>query len=138
MNNLVVTMFLFVVVIGIALLIFISFTRRSGKILDQDKYRSQWLLITQNAGSTSESWQFAVMSADKLLDTALKERGVRGNNLGERLKNSKHLFSNIDHVWRAHKLRNKIAHENGIVVSKKQAADALKILKTALTDLGAL
>lgn len=138
MNDLVVIMFLFVVGIGVALLIFISATRRSGKILDQDKYRSEWLRITQNAGSTPESWQFAVMSADKLLDTALKERGAKGNNLGERLKNGKHLFSSIDQVWRAHKLRNRIAHENGVIVTKNQASDALKIFKKALTDLGAL
>ena len=138
MNDLILTMFISVVVIGIGLLIVISLTRRGGKALDQQKYRSRWLEITQSAGSTPETWQFAIMSADKLLDSALRERGVAGETLGERLKNSKPYLSNIDSVWRAHKLRNRIAHDDGVKVSQRQASEALKIFKRALTDLGAL
>ena len=138
MNDLVLIMFLSVVIIGIGLLVVISLTKRGGKTLDQQKYRSRWLAITQNAGSTSETWQFAIMSADKLLDSALRERGIVGETLGERLKNAKPYLSNIDSVWRAHKLRNRIAHDDGVKVSQRQASDALKIFKRALTDLGAL
>lgn len=138
MNGLILTMFIFVVIIGISLLIFISLTRRAGQALDQEKYRSRWLAITQNMGTTHESWQFAVVSADKLLDTALRERGIRGATLGERLKNADTHLTNIDHVWRAHKLRNRIAHEEGVVVSKRQTTEALSVFKRALTDLGAL
>lgn len=139
MNGLLLTMFIFVIIIGISLLIFISLTRRgTRKHLDQDKFRSRWLAITQNAGSTSQSWQFAIVSADKLLDSALRERGVSGTTMGERMKNGKSLFTNIDSVWRAHKLRNRIAHEDNIQVTKRQSDEALKIFKRALTDLGAL
>ncbi|HAC56430.1 TPA: hypothetical protein DCF80_02925 [Candidatus Saccharibacteria bacterium] len=138
MNGLVLTMFIFVVVIGIALLIFISLTRRSGRPLDPEKYRSRWLAITQGSNATPESWQFAIMSADKLLDSALKERGVSGATMGERLKNAGPHIRNIDNVWRAHKLRNRIAHDDGVTVTKRQANEALKIFKQALIDLGAL
>ena len=138
MNNLILIMFFTVVIIGITLLIVISLTKRGGKTLDQQKYRMRWLEITQNAGSTSETWQFAIMSADKLLDSALRDRGVAGETLGERLKNAKPYLSNIDSVWRAHKLRNRIAHDDGVKVSQRQAGGALKIFKKALTDLGAL
>lgn len=138
MNYLILIMFFTVVIIGITLLIVISLTKRGGKTLDQQKYRTRWLEITQNAGSTSETWQFAIMSADKLLDSALRDRGVAGETLGERLKNAKPYLSNIDSVWRAHKLRNRIAHDDGVKVSQRQAGEALKIFKKALTDLGAL
>ena len=139
MNNLILIMFFTVVIIGITLLIVISLTRRGGgKTLDQQKYRTRWLEITQNAGSTPETWQFAIMSADKLLDSALRDRGVAGETLGERLKNAKPYLSNLDSVWRAHKLRNRIAHDDGVKVSQRQAGEALKIFKRALTDLGAL
>lgn len=137
-NSLVVTMFIAVVVIGIGLLIFMGLTRRGGRSLDQEKYRSRWLAVTQSVGDTPESWQFAIMNADKLLDQALKERGVLGETMGERLKNSKAYLSNIDSVWRAHKLRNRIAHEDSVKVSKRQTGEALKIFKRALTDVGAL
>lgn len=139
MNGLLLTMFIFVIVFGISLLIFMSLTRRgTRKHLDQDKYRSRWLAITQNAGSTSQSWQFAIVSADKLLDSALKERGISGKTMGERMKSGKAHFSNLDSVWRAHKLRNRIAHEDNIQVSKRQTDEALKVFKRALTDLGAI
>ena len=138
MNNLILIMFFSVVIIGIALLIVISLTRRGSKTLDQQKYRTRWLEITQKAGNTPETWQFAIMSADKLLDSALRERGVAGTTLGERLKNAKPYLANIDSVWRAHKLRNRIAHDDGVKVSQRQASEALKIFKRALTDLGAL
>lgn len=138
MNDLIIIMFITVVVIGIGLLVVISLTRRGGKVLDQQKYRSRWLQITQSAGSTHETWQFAIMSADKLLDSALRDRGVPGETLGERLKNAKPYLSNIDGVWRAHKLRNRIAHDDGVKVSQRQTTEALKIFKRALTDLGAL
>ena len=138
MNSLILTMFIFVVIIGIALLIVMSLLKRGGRVLDQDKYRSRWLAITQNAGSSSDSWQLAIIQADKLLDQALKERGVNGETLGERLKNAKPLLSNLDDVWRAHKLRNRIAHEPDATVSKRNASESLKIFKRALTELGAL
>lgn len=138
MNDLILIMFFTVVIIGIALLIVISLTKRGNKTLDQQKYRTRWLEITQNAGNTSETWQFAILSADKLLDSALRERGVAGETLGERLKNAKSFLSNLDGVWRAHKLRNSIAHDDGVKVSQRQAKEALKIFKKALTDLGAL
>ena len=47
-------------------------------------------------------------------------------------------FSNLNAVWRAHKLRNAIAHEAGFEVSYKQAFNALAIYKEALKDLGAI
>lgn len=131
-------MFIFVVIVGITLLIVMSLTRRGGRVLDQTKYRSKWLAITQGAGSTPDSWQLAIIQADKLLDLALKERGVPGETLGERLKNAKPYLSNIDSVWRVHKLRNNIAHDNDATVSKRHAGEALKVFKRALTELGAL
>jgi hypothetical protein len=139
MNSLVLIMFITIVIIGIALLVVISLTRRGARrVLDQEKYRSRWLAITQQVGDTPGSWQFAIITADKLLDSALKDRGVAGTTLGERLKNAKPHLSNIDSVWRAHKLRNRIAHDDGVAVTKRQASEALKIFKRALMDLGAL
>lgn len=74
MNSLVTIMFIVVIIIGIALLAFITLTRRTSTALDQDKYRSRWLEISQNMTDTKDSWQFAILSADKLLDAALRER----------------------------------------------------------------
>lgn len=138
MNTMVIVMVIAVIAIGLVLLIVMSLTRRGGQMLDQEKYRSEWLRISQSITDNPDSWQFAVLSADKLLDKAMRERGIPGDTMGERLKVSKNRFSNINRVWEMHKLRNRIAHEHNVNVSKRQAGEALKVFKKALQELGAL
>ena len=58
--------------------------------------------------------------------------------MGERLKRSDKLLQDIDKVWTAHKLRNRIAHEVGGKINHKVAKRMLAIYKNALKDLGAI
>lgn len=129
-----------IVLIGGALLGVIALTRGRGKhLLNQEQYRTDWLEIENNINKDNvASYQFAILSADKLLDKALKESGVPGDSMGDRLKNSKRKFQDIDKVWTAHKLRNRIAHEVGGTVNPKVAKRMLTIYKNALKDLGAI
>lgn len=138
MSSMVTLMFAVVVVIGIALLIVISLTRRPSRILDQAKYREKWLTITQSVSDDAGTMQLAVLHADKLLDQALRESGVAGDSLGERLKNAKSRFRNVNAVWTAHKLRNQIAHDDHVKISRRQTDSALAAFRAALIDLGAL
>jgi len=107
--------------------------------LNVERYRSQWLEIE---GSLSQkqpaSYQMAILNADKLLDRALRERGYRGNTMGERLKTAGSAFGNINAVWAAHKLRNRIAHETDVNITYTTARRALATFKQALKDLGAI
>ena len=80
----------------------------------------------------------SVIEADKLLDKAMMEMGLPGKTMGERLKKSGSRFTNLNAVWRAHKLRNTIAHESDFEITYKQAFNALAIFKQALKDLGAI
>jgi len=77
----------------------------------------------------------AVIEADKLLDFALGKKGLQGN-LGEKLKNAQGYFTDINSVWAAHKLRNRIAHEMNIKIYDNEAKRALKQFKQGLKDLG--
>lgn len=77
----------------------------------------------------------AIMDADKLLDYALGKKCFEGN-LGEKLKKAGARFADLDGVWFAHKLRNKVAHELK-EVDLEEAKRALKYFKKALNDLGA-
>ena len=110
-----------------------------GRQLNVERYRSQWLEIE---GSLSQkqpaSYQMAILNADKLLDRALRERGYRGNTMGERLKTAGSTFGNINAVWAAHKLRNRIAHETDVNITYTTARRALATFKQALKDLGAI
>lgn len=81
--------------------------------------------------------KLAILEADKLLDYTLGCRGARGN-LGDKLKNKGALFSDLDAVWAAHKLRNRIAHEMDLKLGSGEVQSALRRFENALKDLQAL
>lgn len=77
----------------------------------------------------------AILEADKLLDFALKKCGFSGS-LGEKLKKAPALFTDINGVWSAHKLRNRIAHEIDHKLSSFETKNAINNFKKAIQDLG--
>ena len=132
-----ITLLIAVAVFGIAVLSFVSlFSRKSNK-LKVEVYRER-LRKVQTYLNSDDTLSIAVLEADKLVDKALKESKFKGATMGERMVSAKKVFSKRDHVWMAHKLRNKIAHESDVKVSKRQAKAALSAFHRALKDLGAL
>lgn len=128
-----------VLVFGAILFAVISLTRRGPKNLDVSKYRSRWLTIEQQLKRTeTTTYQMSVLQADTLLDQALKERGIQGTTMADRMKQMQQKWSNANNVWSAHKLRNQIAHESDFVVSYENASRALAAFKQALKDVGAI
>ena len=79
-----------------------------------------------------------MIEGDKLLDKAMIEMGIPGKTMGDRLKRAGEKFTDTNAVWRAHKLRNVIAHEEDLDLSYRQASSAVAIYKQALKDLGAI
>lgn len=139
MNASIIILFAAVIIIAVLLFAVVTLTKRGTTVLDVDKYRSKWLTIEQSLARDSESsYHLAIMNADKLLDQALRERGFRGQTMGDRMKFARDTWTNRDNVWRAHKLRNQIAHEADVKVSYEQAKRALGGFKQALKDLGAI
>lgn len=128
-----------VLIIAGLMLWVLSRLHRGGSQLNTDKYRRKWLEIErQLKKDDQQSCQFAVIEADKLLDCALKESGVKGETMGERLKSAATTWTNRDSVWSAHKLRNTIVHESGIQVGYDVSRRALAGFKRALKDIGAI
>ena len=79
----------------------------------------------------------AILEADKLLNDALREAGVMGVQLGDRLKKADAgQIPNLQELWQAHKLRNQIAHEPNFKLKRDLAERALGIYETALKNLG--
>jgi hypothetical protein len=75
-----------------------------------------------------------IMEADSVLDAALRELGYKGT-MGEKLKKAGRYLPDTDAIWRAHKLRNRIAHEVGIVVHPQEALKALHAFERAIQRL---
>lgn len=122
-------------VIDFALIVFVYFKKIRGKKfaeVELNYIRAQWIRILDSFESHTKD---AIMDADKLLDYALGKKGFAGN-LGEKLKKAGSRFSDLNGVWDAHKLRNRIAHELNDL-DRNHAKKALKHFKNALNDLGA-
>jgi hypothetical protein len=139
MDGTIIFFFTAIIIIGIALFALITITKRGVGVLDVEKYRVKWMSIEQSLVRDNEpTYHLAIMNADKLLDQALKERGIKGQTMGDRMKFAKERWTNRDAVWEAHKLRNRIAHESDIRVGYDEARRGLAGFKQALKDLGAI
>ena len=80
----------------------------------------------------------AVVEADKLVDYCMKELGVPGQTMGERLRQSQSRFTDYDGLWKAHKVRNQLVHEMDREVLSFEVKKIIARFRTALNDLGAL
>lgn len=127
--------------LALAVLAVISFVlallyrRRPGK-LNKQQFQTKWKQL-QLLCSERSTWPLAIINADKLLDEALKKLHYKGKTMGERLVSAQRDIGSNDSVWFAHKLRNKIVHED-IKLHKRDVQQALKGFLQALHDLGAL
>lgn len=139
MDGTLILLFAAVLIVGGILFAIITLSRNGGRVLDVTKYRCKWLEIEQQLKrDDSGSHALTILSADKLLDQALRERGIKGETMGERMKNAKTMWTNANAVWQAHKIRNQIAHESEFKPSYTDARRALGGFKQALKDVGAI
>ncbi len=113
--------------------------KKCAKHLNVEQYRVKCLAIEQQLKRDEvSSYHLSVLNADKLVDQALRESGAKGQTMGERLKDISVDFSDLNGLWTAHKLRNRIAHEPDVNVSYDEARYALSCFRKALKDLGAI
>lgn len=139
MDSTVIFFFAGVLIIGGLLLAVMTVAKKGQSQLDVDKYRSRWLAIEQQLTKDNPAtYNLCILEADKLLDHAMRARGLKGETMGDRLKNSKNIWSNRNAIWSAHKLRNQIAHEADVDVNYDDARRALAGFKRALKDVGAI
>ena len=135
----IILLFTAIVIVGGLVLIVMMVSKKSEHHLDVARYRSAWLKVEQVLMKDQPaSYQLAILEGDKLLDKALKERGIAGQMMGERMKAYNTRWSNANAVWGAHKLRNQIAHESNFQPSYDDARRALAAFKQALKDVRAI
>ena len=128
-----------VLIVGILVFVAILITGKRGHHFNVEDYQIRFMRIENKLQKDNPvSFTTTIIEADKLLDKALMEMGTPGKTMGDRLKKSSNRFTELNSVWRAHKLRNAIAHEADLEISFQQAKNALAIYKQALKDLGAI
>lgn len=139
MDGGVVTFIIAIIIVAILIFVAIGLTgKRTHKFNIQD-YQVRFLRIENKLNKDNPAtFPLAVIEGDKLLDKAMIEMGIPGKTMGDRLKRAGEKFTDTNAVWRAHKLRNVIAHEEDFDLSYRQASSAVAIYKQALKDLGAI
>jgi hypothetical protein len=139
MNIYLVFLFAGIIILGALVLFLMTMGNKKRKTLDVEKFRARCLEIEhQLKEEDPASYHMSVLNADKLVDQAMRERGIKGETMGERLRSAVSLFSDRNGVWLAHKLRNRIAHEENVNVTYIEAKSALGCFRKALKDLGAI
>ena len=133
MNQDTFSMIALILILSFLVLVVLVITHRGKPRLNKSYFKKHWDEIEKLEGST-----ISVLKADSLVDQALKQANIRGGTMGERLNNSVGFIKDINAVWSAHKLRNKIAHEHDATPSTAECQRALRQFKRALSDLGAL
>ena len=138
-NPAVVLILIAIFLVAVVGVVYLVFTRKSSPKLNIEKYQTKWLAVENSVSrNNSASWQLAIFNADKLVDLALKERRFAGQTMGERMKSAEKVWSNVNHIWGAHKIRNRLAHETDVHLTYETTLRALTAFKQALKDLGAI
>lgn len=114
---------------------------RRAQPLDTEAIAKQWA-DTQTTVGLGGITHFgsAVVSADKLLDHVLRQKGYAGETMGDRLKSAQDdlAAATYHRVWQAHKLRNQLVHEVDSAVASFQIREAMQTYEDALKELGGL
>ncbi|MBP6974595.1 MAG: hypothetical protein KBB54_01490 [Candidatus Pacebacteria bacterium] len=97
----------------------------------------RWAQIEKNMQSHNMSeWRVAILEADILLYDMLSQMGYEGTSIGEILKNvDKANFVTLDDAWKAHRIRNIIAHEGAnYELSRDEAERTIRLFKRVFDE----
>lgn len=100
----------------------------------------RWESIVALAGSSNESdRRRAVLEADILMGDALSSAGYTGAGVGDQLKMANPIqLTTLDLAWKAHKVRNQIAHTPNYALEDREARATIDFYKRVLEELGAI
>jgi len=125
-----------IIAVGIGLLILIS--RHSQPSLNRELVRSRWGKVIRFAKEGEAGKQQAVIEADKLVDYVLRQYNIGGESMADRMRGAEDMIPNYQQLWQAHKLRNRLVHEQNVKLSKKDVQLSLRTYQATLKGLKAL
>lgn len=97
----------------------------------------KWIQIEKYMQSNSPAeWKVAILEADILLFDMLSQMGYEGDSIGEILKQvDKANFVTLDDAWKAHRIRNIIAHEGtDYELSREEAERTIRLFKRVFDE----
>lgn len=106
-------------------------------IKHRELINKKWSKLLERIKSGDErDLRLAVIEADSLVDEILKEHGHPGQDMGERLKSiHPSEMDNLNDLWEAHKLRNRLAHEADFHLPIDEAKKIIGIYHKTIEEL---
>lgn len=101
------------------------------------KIAQKWQKILKRLRKGDESnLKLAVIEADKLFDNLLLRMGYSGQDMDERLKlMTSAQLSNLEEIWQAHKIRDRVVGEKYYRLSAEEAEKAISAFEKAFKEL---
>lgn len=106
-------------------------------VIEDIPKNSRWEHVRNLIGSQQESdWRRAILEADSMLGTLLTDQGYRGSSIGEQLRDANPLqFTTLDLAWKAHKVRNDIAHGGeGYKLDEREARSTIDLYQRVFEE----
>lgn len=115
-------------------------TEKKSYSLNTHAFKKNWQEIEVKVGEgTPHSLVLAVISADNLVDDALKQMGFVGEHMADRLQQITYDdFNQLEDLWKAHKIRNELVHTPGFELKKREAEEMLRVYESFLRTVRAL
>jgi len=113
---------------------------RERKIEKNSNLIKHWETVRKKTTNpTHDNLRIAIIEADSFVDLLLKRGGYGGDHMADRLSQfTTSEIPNLDRVWDAHRLRNRLVHTPGAAISPEEAEKALDVFEYFLKDLGVL
>lgn len=106
--------------------------------VDWSEVEASWRTVeTLVASNDQTNAKQALIQADVLVDSIMKQAGATGTNFGERLKGLRPRLSPAVYrqLWQAHIKRNELVHEAGSFVAGWERDQYLRGFKDAITAM---
>jgi hypothetical protein len=102
---------------------------------------ARWDGIVALAYGTSQGdWRRAILEADIMLFDVLQEQGYPGATVGDQLKNANPIqMTTLDLAWKAHKMRNDIAHQGeAMELNERDVRATIDYYRRVFEEFGAV
>src|SRR3989344_1716352 len=100
--------------------------------------RAEWdEFVARARAASDETLPLIILEADKFADDALKRLGFPGDNMLERIQSlaRERKMKTLEAFWRAHKIRNEIAHTPHFLIAREEAGRHLVSYEKFLKEL---
>ncbi len=103
-------------------------------------FDKKWQAILKRINKGDDAnLKLAVIEADNLFDSLLRQMSFEGKDMGERLERLNNAqLACLEDIWLAHKVRNRIVHEPGYRLGHSEAEKAVESFEKAFKELGVL